>query len=111
MRRGRTDPAIGREVTWTEDGCKLTGQVWARCPDAGPGPSIYDLSVGRYERHEFARFRETATHGPGPLYWIVTTGGQEFRTASYNKATDAFTVGYWIWAADGTCVRDGRASA
>jgi hypothetical protein len=107
MGRGKADPAIGREVTWTEDGCELTGQVWARCPDAGPGSSI----VGRYERHEFARFRETATHGRGPLYWIVMVGGREFRTASYDKDADAFTVGYWIWSSGGICVRDGRASA
>ncbi len=79
---------IGREVAWSEDGSELAGQVWAACPAAG--------------------FRETTTHGPGPLYWIVTAGGREFRAASYDKAADTFTVGYWIWNPRGVCVRDGE---
>ena len=111
MRRGKADPAIGREVTWTEDGSELAGQIWARCPDTGPGPSIYDLSVGRHEWPEPVRFRETATHGRGPLYWIATAGGREFRVASYDKDADAFTVGYRVWSSLGICVWDGKASA
>jgi hypothetical protein len=89
-KRPRPDPVIGREVTWTEDGHELTGQVWDRSPDNGG---------------------ELATSGRGPLYWIVTAGGREFRVASYAKAEDTFTVGYWIWSPAGRCVRDGKAAA
>lgn len=103
----KADPVIGREVAWTEDGRELAGQVWARCPDLGPGSSV----VSRYKRHERLCFRETATHGPGPLYWVVTAGGREFRTASYDKASDTLTVGYWAWSPGGIWVRDGKASA
>ena len=106
-RSPKADPVIGREITWTEDGRELAGQVWAACPETWPASSI----VSRYERHQRLRFRETATHGPGPLYWIVTAGGREFRAASYDKASDTFTVGYWIWSPGGTCLRDGKASA
>jgi hypothetical protein len=106
MRRKKADPVIGQEVTWTEDGHELAGQVWAPCPEAGPGSSI----VSRYGPDERVRYRETATHGPGRLYWIVTPGGREFRTASYDPAAGTFTVGYWIWDSRGLCVRDGKAA-
>jgi hypothetical protein len=81
---------LGREVTWTEDGREMAGQVWAACPTVG--------------------FREPA-HGAGRLFWIVTAGGRELRTASYDKGTDTFTVEYWIWNPRGERVRDGRAAA
>lgn len=107
MRRKMANPVIGREVTWTEDGHELAGQVWDQCPEATPSSSI----VSRHERDERVRFREVATHGPGRLFWIVVAGGREFRVASYDKTSDTFTVGYWAWSPRGICIRDGKASA
>jgi hypothetical protein len=88
-RRPKADPVLGREVTWTEDGRQLAGQVWAPCPDNGG---------------------EAAT-AYGPLYWVVVAGGREFRVASHDKAAGTLTVGYWAWSPGGRCLRDGKASA